>query len=67
MGTSGEYLTQADSFMKQGTYMGLQEFLFLLHHKFGDRGLLLAKTIFPALAGGGGRSISETEESQADR
>lgn len=46
---SEEYLAHAGSSTKQGTYMGLPGFLFLLPHTFEDGGLLLATTIFPAL------------------
>lgn len=48
MDTNGEHLAQTGSSTQQGTYLGSQGFLFLLHHKFEDRGLFLAATIFPA-------------------
>lgn len=56
-------LIQAGSFIKQRTSMGLQGFPFLLHHKFEDRGLLLATTIFQILEA----TISEAGASQVAR
>lgn len=47
--TNGEHWTQAASFMKLGTSMGIQGFLFLLHYKLEDMVSLLARTTFQAL------------------